>query len=243
MTHDEPTARDAPNRHRWDLSPSEARDLQRELATRVVLEGLDADWQTVAGLDVSYNRGDDRLFAAAVLVERGSGRVLEVSETVREVPFPYVPGLLSFREAPPLIDAIEGLSCRPDVLLCDGQGLAHPRRFGVACHLGLWFDLPSIGCAKSYLCGDFDPPGPNRGDRSELTDAQGRIGTVLRSRDRVQPVYVSTGHRCDHEQAVAVVLELLGRYRLPEPARLAHQTVNALRLRTPDADPGDATID
>jgi deoxyribonuclease V len=157
--------------------------------------------------------------------------VIDRSGIVAAARFPYVPGLLSFREAPAVIEAFAGLSVRPDVLICDGQGIAHPRRLGLASHLGLWLGLPTIGCAKSWLCGEYEQPGPERGDWSPLTDAGETIGAVVRTRTRVKPLYVSTGHRCDLSSAIAIVLASSTKYRLPIPSSLAHQYVNELRRR------------
>jgi deoxyribonuclease V len=148
---------------------------------------------------------------------------------VGEARFPYVPGLLSFREAPAVLDAFRRLQTRPDVVLCDGQGTAHPRRMGLACHLGLWLNVPTIGCAKSRLCGTYDEPGPARGDRSPLVDRCEVVGAVVRTRARVNPVYVSPGHLCDLESAVEIVLASTPKYRLPLASRLAHDRVNELR--------------
>ena len=154
------------------------------------------------------------------------------------VTFPYVPGLLSFRECPPVLKAFEQLNTRPDVVLCDGQGRAHPRRIGYACHLGLWLDLPTIGCAKSILVGEHGKLGLKRGDRAPLIDRDEIVGAALRTRARVKPLYISVGHRCDLESAIAVVLSTIRLFRLPIPARMAHAYVNDLR-RSSGADASD----
>jgi deoxyribonuclease V len=217
-------------RHPWDLTPAEARALQRTLATEVdATTPLPDAWRTAAAADVSFDRFSPTLHAAVVVVDRETGATLETAGVSAPAAFPYVPGLLSFREAPAVLAAFAKLRTVPDVVLCDGQGIAHPRRFGLACHLGLWLGIPTVGCAKSRLCGAHDEPGPRRGDRTPLVDRGEVIGTVLRTRDRVAPLYVSPGHRCDLESAVAVVLALVGRYRLPEPSRSAHNLVNDLR--------------
>ena len=143
--------------------------------------------------------------------------------------FPYVPGLLSFREAPSVLSAFERIESVPDIVLCDGQGIAHPRRFGIACHLGLWLNLPTVGCGKSRLCGDFVEPGLLRGDRSPLVDKEETIGAVVRTRTKVSPLFVSPGHLCDLEEAVALVLGTTGKLRLPTPTRMAHDFVNEVR--------------
>ncbi|GIW88070.1 MAG: endonuclease V [Isosphaeraceae bacterium] len=226
--------------HDWDLSIEAARQLQTELAARIDTSQPLAAWSTVAAADVSYQRFSPTLYAAVVVVEAGTHQVLECSAVSMEVRFPYVPGFLSFRELPPLLEAFRRLTTDPDVVLCDGQGLAHPRRLGLACHLGLWLERPTIGCAKSRLVGDHDQPGPRRGDRVPLIDRGELVGAVVRTRDQVRPVYVSPGHRCDLDSAIAVVLGTSGRTRLPEPARLAHHAVNQLRQA---AGGGSATAD
>jgi deoxyribonuclease V len=215
--------------HDWDLTIAEARALQGELAARVDTRSPPPAWSTLAAADVSYNRYDPLLHAAVVVVEADTLRVIERAGVSMRVTFPYVPGYLSFREVPPLLEAFRRLDAEPDVVLCDGQGLAHPRRLGLACHLGLWLDRPTVGCAKSRLIGTFDEPGPLRGARSPLVDRGEVVGAVLRSRDRTKPLFVSPGHRCDLEGAVGVVMACLRRTRLPEPARMAHDYVNALR--------------
>lgn len=216
-------------RHAWDLTPAEARALQTELAVQVDSTTPLGPWELVAGADVSFNRGGDRLFAAVVVARAPTFEVVERSGVTAPATFPYVPGLLSFREAPGLILAFERLRTHPDVVLCDGQGIAHPRRLGIASHLGLWLGLPIVGCAKSRLCGDYDEPGQQKGDRSPLRDGAEVIGAVVRTRARVKPVFVSPGHLCDLEGAVRVVLNSTRNYRLPEPIRLAHAYGNELR--------------
>jgi deoxyribonuclease V len=215
--------------HPWDVDAAEARALQKTLAARVDVATPLGPWKTVAAADVSYNKFSEWLYAAVVVVRAGTFEVVERVGVVGKATFPYIPGLLSFREAPVVLDAFRKLNTRPDVVLCDGQGVAHPRRIGLASHLGLWLDLPTIGCAKSLLCGQYDEPGPDRGDRSPLVDRGEVIGSVVRTRSRVSPVYVSPGHLCDLEGAVAVTLATSVKYRLPVPARMAHDSVNELR--------------
>jgi len=220
----------SPVDHPWDLTTREARDLQAELAGRVDAASSLPPWRTLAAADVSFNRKGDTLYAAVVVVAAETFEVIERVGLASPAKFPYVPGLLSFREAPPLLEAFGRLKSRPDVVLCDGQGVAHPRRFGIASHLGLRLGLPTVGCAKSRLFGEHDEPGPSRGDRAPLVDKNGEvIGAVLRSRDRVKPLYVSVGHRCDLESAVSLVLATTRKYRVPVPTRLAHDYVNEVR--------------
>ena len=218
-----------PHDHPWDLSPAEARSLQAELAEAVDATSPLPAWETLAAADVSFDRGSDVLSAAVVVVRAGTFELIERVGLVAPARFPYVPGLLSFREAPALLEAFDRLRTRPDVVLCDGQGIAHPRRLGIASHLGLRLDLPTVGCAKSRLCGGFADPGPNRGDRSPLTDKGETIGAVLRTRAKVAPLFVSPGHKCDLEGAVGLVLATTARYRLPIPSRMAHEYVNEVR--------------
>lgn len=213
---------------RFDLTPAEAIALQRRLASRVEPRdrlgkgGVDAIG-LVAGLDIAFADGGRTTVAAAVLMRlRGLDTVAEI-RVERPTCFHYVPGLLSFRELPAGLEAIEKLPERPDAVLCDGQGYAHPRRFGLACHLGLALDLPTVGAAKSRLIGTHDEPGPARGDWAPLIDAGETIGAVLRTRAGVRPLYVSIGHRLSLASALALVLRATGRYRLPEPLRRADQ--------------------
>jgi deoxyribonuclease V len=157
-------------------------------------------------------------------------RVIETASAIKPSRFPYVPGLLSFREGPALIAAARKLKCEPDVLMFDGHGRAHPRRFGIATHMGLVFDRPSIGCAKSRLCGAHKDPPPERGRHVPLVDGDEKIGRVLRTRHGLKPVYVSVGYKVTIDDAVRVCLECCTKYRLPEPARLAHQLVTQAKV-------------
>jgi deoxyribonuclease V len=223
--------------HSWDLDPTDARALQSELATRVDVSTPLPDWQTLAAADVSYNKYSDWLYAAVIVVRADTLEPIERVGLVGKATFPYIPGLLSFREAPVVLEVFRKLKNRPDVVLCDGNGIAHPRRIGLASHLGLWLDLPTIGCAKSLLCGTYAELGPERGARSPLIDRGDVVGSVVRTRARVSPVYVSPGHRCDLESAVAVTLACAVKYRLPAPARMAHDYVNELRRADDEGKP------
>jgi len=215
--------------HRWDITPKEAVALQRQLAGGVRDEPLSAEVRTVAGLDVSIRRGMAR--AAVVVMSLDPLAVIETATWEGPPSFPYVPGLLSFREMPAVIPALAKLGTRPDVMMLDAQGLAHPRRFGLACHLGVYFDVPAMGVAKTRLVGEHEEPGPEQGAFTDLIHEGEVIGRVLRTRDRVKPVFVSVGHRLTLDEAVALTLRTLTRYRLPEPTRLAHRLSRGEGLR------------
>ncbi|OPY10670.1 MAG: Endonuclease V [Syntrophaceae bacterium PtaB.Bin038] len=218
------------NLHPWDVDYGTAAAIQEELRGRLVLEDrLPRDIRTVAGADISCAKGDDRVFAAVVLLDAESLDVLEEATHCGRTPFPYIPGLLSFREGPALLRAFAKLRGRPDVALFDGQGIAHPRGFGLAAHLGLILDVPAVGCAKTRLTGSFEEPGAGRGQSAPLVHDGRVIGSVVRTKDRVKPVFVSPGHRVGHERAVEIVLRCSRRYRIPEPIRRAHILVNKIR--------------
>lgn len=205
--------------HPWDLSPREAVALQRDLAGRVERRDRLDPVDLVAGVDVSVRGGLAR--AAVVVMRLPDLRVVEQALAERDVTFPYVPGLLSFREAPVILDALARLQSAPQVLIFDGQGIAHPRRLGIASHLGVVLDHPAIGCAKSRLTGTHADPAVERGSRTWLRDGDEVIGAVLRTRARVKPVFISVGHRVSLETAIDLVLRCGAGYRLPEPTRRA----------------------
>jgi deoxyribonuclease V len=224
--------------HPWNLTPREAVALQRRLAARVrrsPVRRFTAQSCLAAGLDISGGgRGSNRsapLLAGVIVMRYPEGVIVESHAVRRPAPFPYIPGLLSFREIPLYVELLRHLRHRPDLLLCDGQGIAHPRRLGLASHLGVLFDIPAIGVAKSVLCGAFTEPAAARGALSELRDGPEIIGAVLRTRDRVRPLCVSIGHRVDLPTATECVLAMASRYRLPEPTRLADRWVGRLRRR------------
>ena len=177
----------------------------------------------VAGTDVSFDKQSPFLFAAVVLLDARTLEPVEVSGVRTRATFPYVPGYLSFREIPPLLEAFAGLERRPDLIVCDGQGRAHPRRFGLACHLGVLTDIPCIGVAKSRLLGSHDELPPDKGQWVPLRDREETIGAVLRTRSRVSPVFVSIGHRVSLATAIDYTLRCTTRYRLPETTRCAHR--------------------
>lgn len=207
--------------HEWKLSPKEGRALQGQLAGRVKRRPLHKSISMVAGADVAFSRRHERFFATViVLTFPGLEIVEQVSAWVRPT-FPYVPGLLSFREGPVLEKAFAKVRCSPDVVIFDGQGIAHPRRLGLASHMGLWLGIPTVGCAKSRLIGEHKQPGKKKGQAARLMDGGEKIGEVLRTRDGVKPVYISPGHLADFETSTRLVLRCCTKYRLPEPTRLA----------------------
>ena len=213
--------------HPWSVTPAEAVAIQQALRARVETTDRLPQIRHVAGVDVGFEDGG-RVTRAAVVV-LGYPELKPVDRAVARLPtrFPYVPGLLSFRELPAVLAAIEALAVRPDVYLCDGQGLAHPRRFGIACHLGVLIDAPSIGVAKTRLSGNHAEPPPEKGGWTPLQDGEEVIGAVLRTRTGVKPVYVSIGHRVSLATAIRLVLACTRGYRLPETTRLAHRLASA----------------
>ncbi|HYN85990.1 MAG TPA: deoxyribonuclease V [Pyrinomonadaceae bacterium] len=227
--------------HDWDLTPSEAVALQKSLRAGVRVEPLRGKVETVAGCDISFNKFDPVVYAGIVILRLPSLEVVEEAGVVSETKFPYVPGLLSFRETPSLLEAWEKLKTEPDAVMFDGQGLAHPRRVGIASHVGLMLERPTFGCAKSVLVGKYEEPGEGRGAWTPMVDKGETVGAALRTKTRVQPVYVSPGHMIDLEGAVRLTLDCDGGYRQPEPTRRAHLLVNALRRgeRAPTSDEGD----
>jgi len=225
------------NLHEWNLSYARARQLQVELAGQVQFTPLKRRPQVVAGLDCAFSKDGRRIVAAVVVLQLPGFEVLETAEMVRKVTFPYIPGLLSFREAPACIAAVEKLRKQPDLFLVDGQGVAHPRRLGLAAHLGLFFDKPTIGCAKTRLIGTYEEPPLEKGSYTLLKDEtivesnprSETIGAVVRTRTNVKPLFVSVGNKCTLDDAIEITLACTTRYRLPEPARLAHQLVSRLK--------------
>ncbi len=204
------------------MTTTRAREIQEKLAGQVSREGRVENPHLVGGLDISVNRFAKTGTAAAVILSFPELKLLETAVYTGPIEFPYVPGLLSFREAPLTLAACEKLTLTPDVFLVDGQGIAHPHRLGIASHLGLCLSVPTIGCAKSRLIGEYTEPGPTAGSQADLTDSGEVIGAVLRTRTGVKPVYVSIGNNIDLSSAIGLVLACCRGYRLPEPARLAH---------------------
>lgn len=212
--------------HEWQVSTSQAIALQKQLASRVSRDEMSGAFRYIAGVDVSTSRWHEEGTAAVVVLNYPEFELLEEKRVRGRIDFPYVPGLLSFREAPLILEAFEQLDITPDLVLVDGQGIAHPRRFGIAAHLGLFLDVPTIGCAKSRLCGTYEEPGTEAGSSTELLDEGEVIGEVVRTRKGTKPVYVSVGSKISLRQAVRWVLMCCRGFRLPEPTRLAHQSAS-----------------
>ncbi len=219
------------NLHEWDVEVARAKEIQEKLRSRVStrnsLNMKKLRW--VAGADMSYTRGEGVFFGAVVVLSFPDLTPVEEKWVSGRVDFPYIPGFLSFREAPILLRAFTLLQRRPDAVIFDGQGIAHPRGLGLASHAALFLDLPSVGCAKSRLVGEYRPVGGRKGSFSRLEFQGCRVGTVVRTRANVKPVFVSPGHRVSFQGATNLVLATCRGYRLPEPIRLAHQTVNRVR--------------
>jgi deoxyribonuclease V len=215
--------------HSWDLTPTEAVALQRELAAQVDTRTPLTRFELIAGADVSYDRFSNIVYAGVVVLRTEDMAVVERQGAVVEAKFPYVPGLLSFRETPALLEAFAKVHAEPDAIVLDGHGYSHPRRCGFASHIGLWLDRPCIGCAKTRLTGTYKMPGRKAGSVAPLRDRDEVIGTVVRTKDGVKPVFVSVGHKIDLRSAVEAVLATCRGYRLPEPTRQAHLHVNVLR--------------
>lgn len=210
------------NSHRCALSVPEAIEIQLRLANRVVKSGNLTNPRFVAGVDISAKRAATAARAAVVVVRFPELEAVETKMIDGQLNFPYVPGLLSFREAPLSVAVCNSLKTVPDVFLIDGQGFAHPRRCGFACHVGLLLDKPAIGCAKSLLLGEYEQPGMNRGSHAEIFDENEIIGAAVRTRTNVKPVYVSIGHKISLSGSIEMVLKCCRGYRIPEPLRLAH---------------------
>ena len=208
--------------HPWDVTPREAVRIQEALRAKVIARGRLTHPRLVAGADAAFSKDENRVYAALVVLTFPDLEVVESVITKDRIPFPYIPGLLSFREAPALLQAFMKLHHEPDLIFIDGHGLSHPRAAGIACHIGVSLDRPVIGCAKSVLIGTYKEPKSSRGSTSPLFDRTGRvIGTALRTRDRVRPVFVSIGHKIGLAQAVRLTLACGKGYRIPEPTRQA----------------------
>jgi len=208
--------------HRWDVTPKKAIMLQESLRKRVVIKDCLKKIELVGGCDISYNKKSKIGCASVVIFSYPDLNLIEKIAVRDEIRFPYIPGLLTFREGSLLISAFSKVKSIPDCVIFDGQGIAHPRGLGIASHIGVWLNLPTIGCAKSRLVGKYDEVGIHRGESSPLYFENRLIGYVLRTKDRVKPVFVSPGHKIDFKKSVEVVIGCCKSYRLPEPTRIAH---------------------
>ncbi|MDA8189684.1 MAG: deoxyribonuclease V [Dehalococcoidales bacterium] len=216
--------------HRWDVTTAEAREIQRDLAARVIRTDEIGEVRMVAGVDMALGRFSRIGRGAVVVLDYPSLAVREVQVVEVEIQFPYIPGLLSFREAPVVLQAFARLSSSPDLVFVDGQGIAHPRRFGIASHLGVLLDTPTIGCAKSILVGHQGELGLEAGSVAPLVDRDEVVGMAVRTKAKVKPVYASIGHKVDLDAAVHWILACRRGYRLPEPTRLAHQAAGGASI-------------
>lgn len=209
--------------HSWHLTPTEAIALQKELAIQVITRDQFGPVNFVAGVDVGFEEQNTITRAAVAVLSFPKLQLVDYAIARRSTDFPYIPGLLSFREIPAVLDALNQLQQLPDVVLCDGQGIAHPRRFGIACHLGVITGLPTIGVGKSRLIGQYEEVPQERGLWSSLMDKGERVGAVLRTRAGIQPLYISSGHKVSLESAISLVMSCTTRYKLPETTRWAHR--------------------
>jgi len=209
-------------KHNWNVHLCAARKIQDNLKEKTKIQPLTKEIHTVCGIDTAFDIKESLCFTAVVLLAYPEMEIVEEFYVVDSLQFPYIPGYLTFREGPSIVKALKKLASKPDILMFDGQGIAHPRQMGIATHIGVLFDIPSIGSAKSRLCGCYIPPGTKKGDYSPLFDKKHKkIGIVLRTRDNVKPVFVSPGHLIDIETSMEIVLKSTIKYRLPEPTRLA----------------------
>jgi len=216
--------------HGWQININEAKQIQLELAAQVSQQNNSIKPKFIAGVDISAEHAQKTARAAVVVLSYPELRPCEIQTAEDVLSFPYIPGLLSFRETPLILAAWSRLSIQPDLLIVDGHGIAHPRRFGIASHLGLLLDIPTIGCAKSRLCGLESPVAPEAGSHAELTDNGEIIGVVLRSKTDTKPIYISVGHKLDLTTAIEWTIGCCRGYRLPEPVRLAHLAAGGNRL-------------
>jgi deoxyribonuclease V len=233
--------------HDWNLTPTEAVELQKKLREQVRAGPLKGEARLVAGCDISFNKFSEIVYAGIVVLRLPDLEIVDRATAITRTAFPYIPGLLSFRETPALLEAWEKLNTSPDVVMLDGQGLAHPRRFGIACHFGLITERPALGCAKTVLVGKYDEPGESAGSYSLMTHKGDTVGAAVRTKDRVAPVYISIGNLIDLDGAISLALRCVkgyagqagslfesapaskSKYRIPEPTRQAHLLVNELR--------------
>jgi deoxyribonuclease V len=208
--------------HSWKVNPEEAIQIQRDLKDSILLEKTFSKVKTIGGGDVAYSKDKNLLAGAMVVLSFPEMETLDIATGFGKVLFPYIPGLLSFREGPVLIKLFQKLGVKPDIMIFDAQGIAHPRGVGLASHLGLWLDLPSIGCAKTPLLNEFDSPSPSKGSFELIRSGRQAIGAVLRTRDNVKPLFISPGHRIHLLTSIQIILTSCKGFRIPEPLRRAH---------------------
>jgi deoxyribonuclease V len=228
--------------HPWKVDCQEAIKIQESLRKNLILGNTPSKVRLIAGADASYCKKNDKLYAAVITMDLPDLTVVEEASATRNATFPYIPGLLTFREAPPLLIAFKNLKKRPDAVIFDGQGIAHPRGLGLASHLGLILDVPTVGCAKKRLIGQHQGVGNKIGSYSPLKNNGEIIGAALRTKRGVKPVFVSCGHKIDLPGSIEIILKTCRGYRLPEPTRQAHLLVNRLRkedLETTSSNPND----
>ncbi|MGB6873406.1 MAG: deoxyribonuclease V [Dehalococcoidia bacterium] len=215
------------NLHSWEVTPQEAIKIQKDLKSKISLKKSFSKIDKIAGADVSYYQ--NKMIAGVIIFEFPNLKTIEKQSFISPVNFPYIPGLLTFREGPSLLEAFKKIKITPDVILFDGHGIAHPRRMGIATHLGLFLDKPTIGCAKSRLSGKYTSVEEGKGDYALLKEGEEILGVVLRTRKKVNPIFVSPGHKIDLPNSIEIILECIVKYRLPVPVREAHIFVNQIR--------------
>ncbi len=213
----------------WPNNYREGVEIQERLRSKVVIRPFRGRVKSVGGVDAAVDRSEKKIYAAILLFTYPELEFIDEAAASEVAVFPFIPGLLSFREGPAIVAAYHKLSMKPDLMIFDGQGIAHPRRFGIASHMGVLLDLPTVGCAKSRLVGEYKEPGLKKGDFSSLVYEGEEVGVVLRTRDGVRPVFVSPGHRMDLKSSINAILSMCGGYRLPQPIRLAHMRVGRLK--------------
>lgn len=217
--------------HNWNITPKQAVKIQTSLAEKISFQNLPDNISTVAGFDISYHYKSEKMIAGAVILEYPSLNVIEKFFCINKINFPYIPGLLSFREAPIVMELIEKYSLRADINIFDGHGIAHPRGIGLASHIGVLFDLITAGCAKKKLVGKYELPELSKGSITDLVFNDGVVGKVLRTKDKVKPVFISVGNRVNIEQLPEFIMSCTTNYRIPEPTRLAHNAVSEYKKK------------
>lgn len=220
----------------WDVSPEEARNLQLELRNQLQIEPLQSAVRLVAGADISFNKYESTVYAGLIILDINNLQPVAHALAISEAHFPYIPGLLSFREIPSLLQAWELLAIKPDVIMVDGHGIAHPRRLGIAAHFGLATNTASMGVAKKKLYGKYEEPETTAGSYTSLTQGEETLGYVYRTKKNVKPVFISPGHKIGLQDVLSLTSQCTAKYRLPEPTRQAHLLVN--RLRRGELPPG-----